>query len=81
MATLQIEEGFSNVMTVLFLRIQDELIMGIYILCGCTGFLPEEWDGFLVTNLYPSFTPTVGVFLAAAVAYGLFKTQGGEPKK
>jgi hypothetical protein len=55
--------------------------MGIYILCGCTGFLPEEWDGFLVTNLYPSFTPTVGVFLAAAVAYGLFKTQGGDPKK
>ncbi len=63
------------------LRIQDGLIMGIYILCGCTGFLPEEWDGFLVTNLYPSFTPTVGVFLAAAVAYGLFKTQGGDPKK
>ncbi|CAK9262567.1 unnamed protein product [Sphagnum jensenii] len=51
------------------------------IILAASGFLPEEWDGFLVTNLYPSFTPTVGVFLAAALAYGLFKTQGGEPKK
>ncbi|CAM6016624.1 unnamed protein product [Sphagnum balticum] len=51
------------------------------IILAASGFLPEEWDGFLVTTLYPSFTPTVGVFLAAAVAYGLFKTQGGEPKK
>lgn len=74
--TQQIETAY--VLSLGFLGI---LIFVEGIILAASGFLPEEWDGFLVTNLYPSFTPTVGVFLAAAVAYGLFKTQGGEPKK
>lgn len=46
------------------------------------GFLPEEWDKFLVDKLYPSFTPTVGLFLAGAAGYGVFKYLGlGPPKE
>jgi hypothetical protein len=43
--------------------------------CGA-GFLPEEWDEFLVNTLYPSFTPTVGFFLLLAAGYGVFKYFG-----
>jgi hypothetical protein len=41
MVTLQIVEEFSNVMTFFFLKIQDDLIMGIYVICGCTSFLAK----------------------------------------
>ncbi|KAL2550221.1 Protein LOW PSII ACCUMULATION 2 [Forsythia ovata] len=37
------------------------------------GFLPEEWDKFCVKYLYPSFTPTVFLFVAGTVAYGVLK--------
>ncbi|KAG9140739.1 hypothetical protein Leryth_006928 [Lithospermum erythrorhizon] len=40
---------------------------------AASGFLPEEWDSFLVKYLYPSFTPTVFLFVAGTVAYGVFK--------
>ncbi|KAG6390137.1 hypothetical protein SASPL_151619 [Salvia splendens] len=36
-------------------------------------FLPEAWDGFLVKYLYPSFTPTVFLFVAGTVIYGVSK--------
>ncbi|KAG6391907.1 hypothetical protein SASPL_149671 [Salvia splendens] len=38
-----------------------------------SGFLPEAWDGFLVKYLYPSFTPTVFLFVAGTVIYGVSK--------
>lgn len=40
---------------------------------AASGFLPQEWDQFLVKYLYPSFTPTVFLFVAGTVAYGVFK--------
>ncbi|KAI5563337.1 hypothetical protein POPTR_015G129600v4 [Populus trichocarpa] len=43
------------------------------ILLAASGFLPEEWDKFFVKYLYPSFTPTVGLFVAGTVAYGVSK--------
>ena len=45
------------------------------------GFLPEEWDSFLVNTLYPSFTPTVGLFLLGAAGYGVVKYLGAGPPK
>ena len=37
------------------------------------GFLPEAWDNFAVDYVYPTFTPTLGLFLAISVVYGLLK--------
>lgn len=37
------------------------------------GFLPEAWDNFFVNYLYPSFTPTVFLFVAGTVGYGVLK--------
>ena len=39
----------------------------------CAGFLPEELDKFCGNYLYPSFTPTVFVFVAGTVVYGVYK--------
>ena len=46
-----------------------------------SGFLPEEWDKFFVKYLYPSFTPTVGLFVAGSVAYGVLKYLQNEELK
>ncbi|XP_055828303.1 protein LPA2 [Solanum dulcamara] len=43
------------------------------ILLAASGFLPEAWDSFFVKYLYPSFTPTVFLFVAGTVAYGVLK--------
>ncbi|KAB5525368.1 hypothetical protein DKX38_023117 [Salix brachista] len=43
------------------------------IVLASSGFLPEEWDKFFVKYLYPSFTPTVGLFVAGTVTYGVLK--------
>ncbi|KAK6132174.1 hypothetical protein DH2020_010084 [Rehmannia glutinosa] len=40
---------------------------------AASGFLPEAWDTFFVKYLYPSFTPTVFLFVAGTVAYGVLK--------
>ncbi|KAJ9539724.1 hypothetical protein OSB04_026230 [Centaurea solstitialis] len=40
---------------------------------AASGFLPQEWDGFFVKYLYPSFTPTVFLFVAGTVVYGVSK--------
>ncbi len=37
------------------------------------GFLPEAADNFAVNYVYPAFSPTLGVFLAISVVYGLLK--------
>ena len=37
------------------------------------GFLPEAADSFAQQTVYPAFSPTVGVFLAGSVIYGLWK--------
>ncbi|CAK9318352.1 unnamed protein product [Citrullus colocynthis] len=47
------------------------LVEGIVL--AASGFLPEEWDKFFVKYLYPSFTPTVSLFVAGTVAYGVLK--------
>ncbi|KGN57284.1 protein LOW PSII ACCUMULATION 2, chloroplastic [Cucumis sativus] len=47
------------------------LVQGIVL--AASGFLPEEWDKFFVKYLYPSFTPTVSLFVAGTVAYGVLK--------
>ncbi|KAL1531499.1 protein LPA2 [Salvia divinorum] len=47
------------------------LVQGIAL--AASGFLPEAWDGFLVKYLYPSFTPTVFLFVAGTVVYGVSK--------
>ena len=41
------------------------------------GLLPEEWDAVITKFVYPSFTPTVGLFLAGAVCYGVYKILQG----
>ncbi|CAK7337077.1 unnamed protein product [Dovyalis caffra] len=51
------------------------------ILLAASGFLPEEWDKFFVKYLYPSFTPTVGLFVAGTVAYGVLKYMQNENLK
>ncbi|KAG6553822.1 hypothetical protein Mapa_004739 [Marchantia paleacea] len=48
---------------------------------AASGFLPEEWDDFMIKVIYPIFTPTVGVFLGGAAAYGVWKYLGGGEKK
>ncbi|CAA0809565.1 Protein LOW PSII ACCUMULATION 2- chloroplastic [Striga hermonthica] len=40
---------------------------------AASGFLPEAWDNFFVKYLYPAFTPTVFLFVAGTVAYGVLK--------
>ncbi|KAF8044284.1 hypothetical protein BT93_A2313 [Corymbia citriodora subsp. variegata] len=47
------------------------LVEGIAL--AASGFLPDEWDKFFVKYLYPSFTPTVGLFVAGTVVYGIQK--------
>ncbi|XP_047325427.1 protein LPA2 [Impatiens glandulifera] len=50
---------------------------GIILVEGLTlatsGFLPEEWDKLIVKYLYPLFTPTVFLFVAGTVSYGVLK--------
>ncbi|KAL5199904.1 hypothetical protein ABZP36_021107 [Zizania latifolia] len=48
---------------------------------AASGFLPEEWDSFFVKFLYPSFTPTVILFLGGTVGYGVIKYFEGEKSK
>ncbi|GMH29668.1 hypothetical protein Nepgr_031511 [Nepenthes gracilis] len=55
------------------------LVQGIAL--AASGFLPEEWDNFFVKYVYPSFTPTVFVFVAGTVAYGVFKYLQNEDLK
>merc|ERR1719387_1892601 len=45
------------------------------LLVAGSGFLPEDVDNFIVTTVFPAFTPTLGVFLLISVLYGLFKTK------
>lgn len=37
------------------------------------GFLPEAYDDFAVKYVFPAFTPTLGIFLAISIVYGLLK--------
>ncbi|KAM5557124.1 protein LOW PSII ACCUMULATION 2, chloroplastic [Rosa sericea] len=46
-----------------------------------SGFLPEEWDKLFVKYLYPSFTPTVLLFIAGTTAYGVIKYLQNEELK
>uniref|UniRef100_A0ACD5TBZ7 Uncharacterized protein n=1 Tax=Avena sativa TaxID=4498 RepID=A0ACD5TBZ7_AVESA len=55
------------------------LVQGIAL--AASGFLPSEWDRFLVKFLYPTFTPTVLLFLGGTTGYGVFKYFEGEKSK
>lgn len=48
---------------------------------AASGFLPEEWDKLFVKYLYPSFTPTVVLFIAGTTAYGVIKYLQNEKLK
>lgn len=52
------------------------LVEGIAL--AASGFFPDEWDNFLVKYLYPSFSPSVLLFLAGAVAFGVVKYKQNE---
>ncbi|XP_078439789.1 low psii accumulation2 [Wolffia australiana] len=52
------------------------LVEGIAL--AASGFLPESVDSFFSKFVYPAFTPTVGLFVAGTVAYGVFKYLQGE---
>nr|CAB3445427.1 unnamed protein product [Digitaria exilis] len=69
---------------------EEELRLAIYSTCTYHGvspcgkmqsFLPEEYDKFFVKYLYPSFTPTVVLFLAGTVGYGVLKYFESEKSK
>ncbi|KAL8151335.1 hypothetical protein V2J09_021143 [Rumex salicifolius] len=55
------------------------LIEGIVL--AASGFLPDDWDKIFVKYLYPSFTPTVGLFVAGTVSYGVLKYLQNEDAK
>ncbi|KAK1305742.1 hypothetical protein QJS10_CPA10g00814 [Acorus calamus] len=55
------------------------LVEGIAL--AASGFLPEDWDNFFVKYLYPSFTPTVFLFVGGTTAYGVIKYLQGEKNK
>ncbi|TQD97439.1 hypothetical protein C1H46_017018 [Malus baccata] len=57
------------------------VILAQGLLLAASGFLPEEWDKFFVKYLYPSFTPTVGLFVAGSVVYGVVKYLQNEELK
>ncbi|XP_058765260.1 protein LPA2-like [Vicia villosa] len=45
---------------------------------AASGIFPEEWDKIFVKYLYPSFTPTVFLFVAGAIAFGVVKYKQNE---
>ncbi|WVZ78074.1 hypothetical protein U9M48_025839 [Paspalum notatum var. saurae] len=49
------------------------LVEGIAL--AASGFLPEEYDNFFVKYLYPSFTPTVVLFLAGSICWCMFEAK------
>ncbi|EEF51526.1 protein LPA2 [Ricinus communis] len=55
------------------------LVQGIIL--SASGFLPDEWDKYFVKYLYPSFTPTVFLFVAGTVTYGVLKYLQNEELK
>ncbi|XP_068328401.1 protein LPA2 [Pyrus communis] len=57
------------------------VILAQGLILAASGFLPEDWDKFLVKYLYPSFTPTVGLFVAGSVVYGAVKYLQNEELK
>ncbi|KAJ7537251.1 hypothetical protein O6H91_12G106000 [Diphasiastrum complanatum] len=79
----QIDETAQQIETVavisLFALFAVIIVEGLAL--AAAGFLPEDWDAFLLKAIYPSYTPTVAVFFAGAITYGLFKYLGGETKK
>ncbi|PIA50059.1 hypothetical protein AQUCO_01300649v1 [Aquilegia coerulea] len=54
------------------------LIITEGLVLAASGLFPEEWDKFFVKYLYPSFTPTVFLFVAGTVVYGVLKYLEGE---
>ncbi|KAL3684826.1 hypothetical protein R1sor_002848 [Riccia sorocarpa] len=74
--TKQFETGIVLALAFIFSLI---ILEGVAL--AASGFLPEEWDEFLLKVIYPIFTPTVGVFLAGAAGYGVWKFFGFDQNK
>ncbi|CAK8575364.1 unnamed protein product [Lathyrus sativus] len=45
---------------------------------AASGIFPEEWDKIFVKYVYPSYTPTVFLFVAGAIAFGVVKYKQNE---
>lgn len=72
----QLESAVLGVLGLFFL-----VILGQGLFLSVSGFLPEEWDQFALNVVYPAFSPSVGIFVALAAAYGVLKALGiGLPK-
>lgn len=70
----------NNIVLVLFFLFGLIILEGIF-LAG-SGFLPEAVDKFALDIVYPSFSPTVVVFLLVSTFYGVWKTrQGGQSEE
>jgi len=69
----QAAEGYS----VGILGLLGVLILVEGVVIGASGFLPEAADQWVADVLYPSFSPTVLVFLAGSTLYGLVKARFG----
>eukprot|EP00873_Tetraselmis_striata_P040006 jgi/Tetstr1/460270/TSEL_005570.t1 len=63
----------TNVLSVLsFLGI---MVLFFGVVLAASGFLPEEMDTMITNNLYPAYSPFVGVFLLCSTAYGVWKSR------
>ena len=68
----QLESAAVSFLALIFL-----VIIGEGVFLAASGFLSESADQFAQDVVYPAFSPTLGLFLAASSAYGLWKTRGG----
>lgn len=60
------------IVTAMFFLFSAIILEGLVL--AASGFLSEEVDAWIQDVLYPSYSPTVIVFLALSTLYGLFKT-------
>jgi hypothetical protein len=68
-----IEVGYRRFLGAFFTLI---LLEGLAL--GGAGFLPDEADAWVASVLYPTFSPTVGLFLLASSIYGVWKAKQGD---
>jgi hypothetical protein len=68
-----VEIGYRRFLAAFFTLI---LLEGLAL--GGAGFLPDEVDAWVAGVLYPTFSPTVGLFLLASSIYGVWKSKQGD---
>ncbi|GAQ84157.1 hypothetical protein KFL_001780120 [Klebsormidium nitens] len=62
---------------VVSLAILFGIIIAMGIALAASGFFPEDIDDLVLKYVYPSFSPTIGVFLLGSSLYGVYKYLGG----